>query len=314
MAKNENIKFSVIIPLYNGAKFIEKTLGSVLEQSYRNFEIVMVNDGSPDNVGDVVKKYMKAHPKIEFIYVEQKNRGLGGARNTAIRNATGNAIAILDQDDIWYPQKLQKVFDVFNNDKDVDVVGHNCYIRKNGKIAGKMLAGPNEAGMHRQMLFKGNRLTTLTTTFKKSVIDRVGNFSEDIKNIHFVEDYDLWLRMALAGCKFYFMSDFLAEYVQHNENYSLNSLERMSSSEIYVLDRHYQLLPKRNFLDAYRLRRRKAEASFLPAYKYILSGRYLLKGLRMLLKTFAYDPFFGLAILRKVTSRIKRSVLMKGAA
>ena len=67
------MKFSVVIPLYNGARFIETTLDTVLSQSYKNYEIILVNDESPDNVGDIVKKYIAKHRDIDFIYLEQKN-------------------------------------------------------------------------------------------------------------------------------------------------------------------------------------------------------------------------------------------------
>jgi glycosyltransferase involved in cell wall biosynthesis len=136
-----SVKFSIVIPLYNGAKFISATLDSVLAQTYKDYEIVLVNDQSPDNVGEVVKRYMMDHPAAKYIYIEQKNKGLGGARNTAIRHSTGEIIAILDQDDIWYPEKLAKVAAIYEQNPEVTIVCHNQNIRKNGRLIGLDLTG-----------------------------------------------------------------------------------------------------------------------------------------------------------------------------
>jgi len=247
----------------------------------------------------------------EIIYAEQKNKGLGGARNTAIKNSTGEILAFIDQDDIWYPGKLEIVKRIYDGFKDVDVVCHNCYVSRNGRIIGAGVKGYNEKDMHRAMLFKGNRLTTLTTTFKKSLVDRVGYFSEDRENLHFVEDYDLWLRMAYAGCKFYFIQEYLAEYVQHSNSISQSNLDRMCESELFVLKKHYKMLKKRTLLDCYLLRRREAETMFLPARKYLFSGRYFVKGLRYLFATFSADPLFGFSLVSKTLRRIKNYLFFK---
>lgn len=305
------VRFSVVIPLFNGANFISATLDSVVAQNHKNFEIVLVNDGSPDNVGEVVKKYIFDHPDTKFVYVEQENRGLGGARNTAIHNSSGEIIAILDQDDIWYNDKLETMARTYKEFPDVDVVCHNCNVRKNGNLRGVYRTGPADKEMYRKMLFKGNRLFTLATTFKKSLIDKVGYFSEDVKNLHFAEDYDLWLRMAREGAIFYFIPDVLAEYVQHDGNFSTTSVKRMLDSTMYVVDRHYNNLNNKRFFDWYRLRSRKAEILYMAACRMFASKKNL-GGVAYLLQAALFDPLFVIILSRRIINKFLRIFSFQG--
>jgi glycosyltransferase involved in cell wall biosynthesis len=306
------MKFSVVIPLYNGAELIEKTLDSVLAQTHKDYEVVLVNDGSPDNVGEVVKRYIANHPEASFKYIEQENKGLGGARNTAIRHASGEIIAILDQDDIWYPEKLERVSNIFDENPEVDVVCHYFYIRRNGKLGELWRTGPLEEEMHRKMLFEGNRFATLTTCFKRSIIDKIGYFSEDVENLHFVEDYDLWMRMALADCKFYFIPEVLAEYIQHDGNYSSNSVDRMVKSESFVVHTHYNMLKNKRRLDWYRLRRRKAAMYYWAAHNLFFGGCSLPGAARYLMLVVVTDPLYILNFPKKIFRRLLRGLSLKG--
>lgn len=293
------MKFSVVIPLYNGAQFIEKTLDHVLSQSHKNYEIVLINDESPDNVGDIVKEYIAKHQDVNFIYLEQKNKGLGGARNTAIKHATGDIIAILDQDDIWYPDKLNKVAEVYQQYPEITVVCHNQYIRKNGKITGKMPIGPGSDNMHHQLLFKGNCLSTSATTFKKEIVEKIGYFSEDVDNLHFVEDYEFWLRSALYGYKFYFIPDFLGEYLIHGDSFT--NYKMTCKGNIYVIDMHYKLMKKKHLLDYIRFKKRKAESLFIAAYISFFCERSLKKGFLYLTKALINNPFLLFRTVKKAT-------------
>lgn len=302
------MKFSVIIPLYNGAKFIKATLDSVLAQTYKNYEIILVNDESPDNVGEIVKKYISNHSQAKFVYLEQKNKGLGGARNTAIKHASGEIIAILDQDDLWYPNKLERVAQAFTECIEATIVSHNLHILGSNGQKEIFVTGPFENEMHRKMLFEGNRLMTLATCFKKDIIERIGYFLEDVDKFHFLEDYELWLRMALANCKFCFIPDILASYNQHQESFSSKYTERMSKSEVNVLNLHYKLLIQKRFFDWYRLRRRRASLWFDVAYQLFFQKNSFIFGGWYLLLTILNDPFF---LFFRLAKYIKEKILKK---
>ena len=95
---------SIITPCYNGGKYIAETIDSVIAQSYSRWEMIIVDDGSTDNSGEIVRQYMAKEPRIRFL--QQKNAGSAAARNNGIRNANGRFIALLDADDLWDPQFL----------------------------------------------------------------------------------------------------------------------------------------------------------------------------------------------------------------
>lgn len=97
---------SVITPCYNGSRFIKETIESVINQTYQNWEMIIIDDGSKDNSADIIKGYMANEPRIKLI--QQKNSGSSAARNNGIRNAEGQYIALLDADDLWIPQFLEK--------------------------------------------------------------------------------------------------------------------------------------------------------------------------------------------------------------
>ncbi|MBU0686405.1 MAG: glycosyltransferase [Candidatus Margulisbacteria bacterium] len=304
------MKFSVVIPLYKGAPFIESTLDSVLAQTYNNYEIILVNDESPDNVGEIVKKYIADHPGVKFIYIEQKNKGLGGARNSALKQASGDIIAILDQDDIWYPEKLARVAKIYREHPEISITTHNLHDLRDGKIVGVLKNGPGAADMQRALLYSGNLLSTPAVTFKKSIIEDVGYFSEDKEQSFLCEDYDLWLRAAAAGHKFYFMPEILGGYTLHANNFTNSHRERMYQSVINIISSQYLKLNNKNIFDWFRFRRAKANMYYNWSYYLLASGRPLKHSLKYLWKSFKTDPlFFSLYV--KVGKIIARKILPK---
>lgn len=284
------MKFSVVIPLYNGAKFIEATLNTVLVQTYKDYEIVLVNDQSFDNTAEIVKKYISEHSQTNFVYLEQENRGLGGARNTAIRHASGKVIAILDQDDNWYPNKLERIAGIYNYRPETGIICHSQVVRKNGKIIGIFRPVAYTKDMYRELLFYNNRLSTSAVTFKKEIIDDVGYFTEDKNDFHFVEDYDLWIRMAKKGYRFYFSNEILGEYNRHSTNFSTH-LEMMLKSESNVLKKHFAEFKRKTVWDAYLMRRRKALLCFRFFIGY-LNRRRFIYAFSYMIKAFLTEPFF----------------------
>jgi glycosyltransferase involved in cell wall biosynthesis len=126
-------KVSVIVPVYNAEKYVAATIESVLAQTYPNFEIIIVDDGSPDNSIEVCQKFTDSRIRI----VRQENRGLPGARNTGIRHAKGDYLAFLDADDIWLPTKLEKHVHHLDNSPTVGIsFCYSSFINQQGKPTG----------------------------------------------------------------------------------------------------------------------------------------------------------------------------------
>jgi len=195
------LKISVIIPLYNHERYIRESILSVLGQTVQDFELTIINDGSRDNSGEVVKNIID--PRITYIL--QDNEGAHAAINRGIRMARGEYISILNSDDIYHRDRFQECLNILESDKSISAVfSHVELIDDNGKSQGIIRgAEENWKGKDRKTSFKGegnplldllagNFLTTTSNLFcRKSVFDAIGYF----RNLRYAHDYDFFLRM-----------------------------------------------------------------------------------------------------------------------
>jgi glycosyltransferase involved in cell wall biosynthesis len=188
---------SVVIPAYNAGGFIKRTIDSVLAQTYRDYEVIVVDDGSTDNTADVVKSYAG---KVRYIY--QENAGDGPARNAGIRAARGEWIAFLDHDDEWLPQKLELQMKLLDRNPDLRWCGANyyrsCLGRRDavGNVAAlqKALAGLDYfENFFTAVGQKGCSLITTTMVVHKDVFEQAGLFDSCWL---LCADFDMWWRIA----------------------------------------------------------------------------------------------------------------------
>lgn len=115
-----NLKISIIMPVYNSEKVITRAITSILNQTYKNFELIIVNDGSTDSTGEICKQIAEENNKI--IYIEIENNGVSNARNTGMKKATGNYVMFIDNDDEYYENTVESVVDTLKNNPDLDLV------------------------------------------------------------------------------------------------------------------------------------------------------------------------------------------------
>lgn len=215
-------KVSVIIPTYNRANLLPRAIKSVLNQTYKDFELIIVDDGSTDNTKKVVEEFQKKDPRIKYIW--QKNSG-GEARprNMGIRHSKGEYIAFLDSDDEWLPEKLEKQVKLLNGDKKTGLVYTNAKILRNSKYSEKTifeLINPKRGIIYKDLFLNRDRhfIPTLTVIVRKNIFEKVGYFDEKLK---FAPDYDLWLRIAKHTYVDY-IDEVLAIYYIHDSNISKN--------------------------------------------------------------------------------------------
>ena len=207
---------SIIMPAYNAEKYIADSIRSVLAQTYQNWELIVVDDGSNDRTAAIVHEFVGRDRRIKYLF--QENGRLGKARNTGIRNSMGSLVAFLDSDDLWLPAKLdaQTRAIAVNN---ADVVYSKSYVFNDENINDEKKTLPSSVGKRSgpeffDSLIREPQIPVLTVLLKRSALDKVGLF-EERKEYHGCEDSDLWLRMARAGLVFYGMSDVLARYRRH---------------------------------------------------------------------------------------------------
>jgi glycosyltransferase involved in cell wall biosynthesis len=231
---------SVIIPTYNRANFIDKAIKSVLNQNYQDFEIIVVDDGSTDNTEETVKSFNNF--KIRYI-CHTNNQGVSAARNNGIRASRGKYIALLDSDDEWLPEKLDKQIKVFKSEfPEVGVVYSNVlYIDESGKNMNK-LGNPKKIEGHiYEDLLGGNYVgTSSTLLIKKECFNRVGSFDDllDAEN-----DWDMWIRIA-KYYRFVLIKVPLVKYRFHSNRISNNpELKIIMANRILV--KYANVLEKR---------------------------------------------------------------------
>lgn len=203
------VTVSVVIPAYNAADFIERTLESVFAQTYRSYEVVVVDDGSSDGTHAVVERWL-ARRGVYGRCIRQPNAKIAAARNTGMRAARGEFIALLDHDDLWTPRKLEIVMAEFERHRDADLVCHNERITRGGETVSITRNGPWVEDMYEKLLFKGNALSPSATVVRKDKALAIGGFRED-PEFNTVEDYDFWMRLS-QHARFRFLDSVLGEY------------------------------------------------------------------------------------------------------
>jgi len=215
-------KVSVILPTYNRAQHIVSTLNSVVEQTYDNFEIIVVDDGSTDNTYDIIAGFKKQSP-YPVIYKYQNNKGPAAARNVGIKAASGEYIAFIDSDDIWHKDKIVKQLAIFRKNNNISMVFSDMMLSENyEKKADSVFHAHNHQlkfSEHKDFyyyLLNTNPIFTPTVMVKSECFEKVGLFNEDYK---FGEDYDMWVRIA---------SNYVHEFNKNGINIRKNHLRNFN--------------------------------------------------------------------------------------
>lgn len=190
------LKVSVIIPIYNNAEYLPDAIQSILDQTYPNFEIVLVNDASPDNADEVIKRFQD--PRIKYI-VHEKNRGLSAARNTGIRASAGDLIAPLDGDDYFHPEKFRLHVEFFDKHPDVGTTYNPRFeLNHSAKTIRDLWRPPLTVDLS-DLIF-GFPFSPSDMVVRRDWMFHVNMFNE--YHVYVGEDLDINCRLALAGCKF----------------------------------------------------------------------------------------------------------------
>ena len=231
-------EISVVVTTYMHGNYIRAAIESVLEQTFKDYELIIIDDGSPDNTEEEVSKLEDKRIK----YIKQSPSGLpANTRNRGIEIATGRLIALFDGDDIWYPNKLERCLEIFNSDSPVDILCHNLSLQRSSdeKIFKQTSYGPYQDDMYRQLLLEGNTLGISSTILKRSIFseDKFA-FSEDEK-LFTVEDYDFWLRLAESKrYRFFYLPELLGIHRVTEGSASLANIEKQALNMLHLLNKN----------------------------------------------------------------------------
>lgn len=226
-------KVSVIIPVYNQDLFIGQAIDSVFAQTHEDYEIIVVNDGSTDETGQILDRYGN-----RIRVVNQKNKGLAAARNTGLRFARGEMIGFLDADDLWYPEMLSTTVSHLTKNPDIDLVcGAWDLIDKSGQTIRKANKPSTVRARIRAdflgAIALGNLFPVHAVLVRRNCFECCGFFDTALRAM---EDWDLWLRMAAHGHKIDFIDVPIARYRRHDGCMTLDP-QRMESSFHKVLSK-----------------------------------------------------------------------------
>lgn len=212
--------FSVILPTFNSADFVNKALDSLLKQKYKKFEVIASDDGSEDDTVKILKYYSNLFKKkkVNFLIIKNSHLGPGHTRNKAILKSQYDWLAFLDSDDVWHEDKLLKVFNKINKNKKNNCILHNeiKINANNKKIYLNYTDMFNEKKKIFKQLFSKNFLSPTSTCIKKSIVKKHGMFDVKLPN---AQDYDLWLKIG-DELKIMKIKSYLAYYYERKDNIS----------------------------------------------------------------------------------------------
>ncbi|MEC9309283.1 MAG: glycosyltransferase family A protein [Chloroflexota bacterium] len=241
---------SVIIPTHNRGWLIPKTISYVLDQTYADLEIIVIDNGSTDNTRSVVESLLD--DRITYIY--QNNSGSPAKpRNTGITASKGRYVSFLDDDDVWYPTKLEHVVNAFESTPSPDIVCHNQYENNHGRLSKLLRYKSNRENTFDHLLFHGNCLSGSATTVKRQALIEAKGYREEPEFFE-IEDYDLWIRLALLGKQFHFLSAPLGELVIHESNGTMAGLHRRFPNHRRMLRNHLRNTNNVRTIDQIRFR------------------------------------------------------------
>ncbi|MGY3718135.1 glycosyltransferase family 2 protein [Sutcliffiella cohnii] len=229
---NQKPLVSVIIPAYNAEKVIDKTIESVLSQTFSDFEVIVVNDGSKDRTSDIVQKYTVKDIRVRLI--NQLNQGVSAARNKGIKEAKGSYISFLDSDDYYDIRFLEEMYmRIKSEDSDICYCGYNR-VTPEGKS--KVITKFQKNDLLKSYIKGRIRVHTSGWIIKKDLVDINGiSFSEDLS---WGEDFEFFCKVLVTANRFSYVEGYLTNYtVDFNE-------ERLSSFSINKIDKDYESINK----------------------------------------------------------------------
>lgn len=252
---------SVVIPTYNHAHFLGRALQSVLDQTYSNWEIIVVDNHSQDDTDEVMRRF--ADPRIALLKVHNKGV-IAASRNMGIRAARGEWIALLDSDDWWMPNKLQTCLEGNN---DADLIYHDLKIvrEKSGAFQRKIIKSWQvKKPVLIDLMVNGNAIANSSVVVRKSLLDQIGGLNENPAMVA-AEDYNAWLKIARITENFCYIREALGYYMEH-----VMGMSRKDMSSAYTLATAEFV----GDLDDSQRHKLEVQISYIKGKHYYTSGKF----------------------------------------
>lgn len=280
-------QISIIIPTYNHGQFIGKAITSVLHQTYQEFEIIIVDDGSYDDTKNVVNTFGNL-----VTYIRQNNQGSASARNTGICASRGEFISFLDADDYYAKDNIEKKISFFEKNQDIDwlysdwqyIDEASNYLDKGSskfRFSEKKLTGI----IFEELLYKRNFISPCTVMMRKFVLEDVGYFDPKILS---QEEYDLWLRISLKYPVHYI--DEVLTYVTIHSNSLSTNFSKWAQGNAIIVDKLDEIIPNNFWIKKNFIRKIRADKHTFLARDFMQKKQFRV-ALNHLCKSIAIFPF-----------------------
>lgn len=241
MSSNKKILITIVIPTYNNDLLLKKSINSVVNQTFDNFELLIIDNYSTDKTSEIISEFKDTR----ISHIKIKNKGIiAKSRNLGIKLAKGEWVAFLDSDDCWYPKRLEKISNFLTKENLFDVVTTNEYkvFDKSSKRQ-KLFYELKGTNKYKSLLLFGNRLSPSATVVRRNFLKKHSILFKENKEFITVEDYDFWLMLAFNNAKFMFLKSFEGEYLMHRKNAS-NKINLHNKNLLNLLKFHVYEIQK----------------------------------------------------------------------
>lgn len=236
MSAHASPSISILLPVYNGAEFVRSAIDSLLAQTFTDFELIVLNDGSADNSQEIIDSYSDSR----IVRVCHDNMGLHRTLNKGIALAKGKYICRMDQDDISAPDRLEIQKNFLDSNSDVGLVGSTSWLVIIGETTKRVVGYAFDDYEIKWFLLFDNPMVHSSVMFKKDILELSGGYAEDRK-YNYAEDYDLWSRMAIHT-KIYNIDSPLVTRIEMPDGMSYANLQKQRQQAFEISARNWQLL------------------------------------------------------------------------
>lgn len=274
---------SVIIPAYNAERYLDETIQSVINQSYHNWELIIVNDGSSDKTASITKTWTEKDKRIQCI--NKLNTGVSDSRNIGIENAKGEIIFFLDADDVWDPNNISEKLKRFDQNN-ISAIYSACeLIDENTKSLTRNLQGSEDLSLKDMLLLKGNYITAPSgIAVKTNVARKIDGFDKNLSNN---ADQDFFIRILAGGYKIGYLNETLWKYRMHHAGMSKN-VSLLEKDILFMFNK----AAKNKLFESYFFKKRCfANVYITLAGSWWKNGNNKMRGIYYILKAFlSYPP------------------------
>lgn len=312
--KKSDVRVSVVIPTHNRGNLIEKSVRSAMKQTHTNLEIIVISDGSLDNTDEVMEKLMQEDSRIKF-FSYYPSKGANEARNMGILKSKFEYVAFLDDDDQWFPDKLEKQLEIFSKDLEIGLVcgGINAiYVDQNTE---SVFIPPAKRDSSKDILIRNCIGSTTTVVVKKELFAKSGMFDVELQAL---QDYDLWIRLC-QHTKVGVLKEPCVKYYHYpNSNQISRDTYKYINAVGYIEKKHSKLLHSLNIEER---KERKNVFMLLLSKKGIKNGekklafKYSVRALQhkinkqaIICLTLSILPFNDFMLLRKYVNVLRKSL------